>query len=415
MSNTEGSEKVIAGISDENWQAVKVLVVDDDDRVQEQFKMYFTDLGIDHYQFECSAAAAMSNMVQQQHSYDLVVTDLNMPNVDGITFMRFLSKIEYSGALMIISGEDRRLLNSVVQLGNAHNLNIIGAMQKPFDRTELRQMFGKMQLSADKLAFVSADQSLTEDEIQQGLSRGNPELYFQPKVAVKTMSVPSFEALARWRAEDGKILGPHLFIPVAEQSALINDLTDQVFIKSVEQVAQWHGQGFMFAVAVNFSMNSLERISLPDTLLAICSDYKVSPENITIEITETCIMNQEAVALDVITRLHLKGFRLSIDDFGTGYSSIEKLNRLPFSEIKIDRAFVDGAANSYSSRAILESSIAMGKKMGISIVSEGVETEQDFELLKELGADYVQGALFSNPIPADSVLQWVENWNKSSH
>jgi len=404
MSNAEGFEKKI-----------KVLIVDNDEHVQQQLKLYFTDLGIDNYQFESSAAAAMSNMVQQQQSYDLVVTDLNMPNVDGITFMRFLSKVEYDGALMIISGEDRRLLNSVVQLGNAQNLNIIGAMQKPFDRNELRLMLGQMQLSADKLACAPGELSLTADEIRQGLTRGNPEIYFQPKVAVDSMSVPSLEALARWCAEDGRILGPHLFIPVAEQSELINDLTDQVFIKSVEQLARWHGQGFICSVAINFSMRSLERISLPDTLSAICGDYKVSPQNITIEITETCIMNQEAVALDVITRLHLKGFSLSIDDFGTGYSSIEKLNKLPFSEIKIDRAFVDGAADSYSSRAILESSIAMGKKMGISIVSEGVETQQDFELLRELGTDYVQGAFFSEPIAADSVLQWVENWNKSSH
>ena len=414
MSNSEVLEKQITGISDENLSGIKVLVVDDDEAIQQQLKIYFDGLSIDNCQFECSAAAAMSNMVQQQQSYDLVLTDLNLPNVDGITFMRFLSKVGYEGALMIISGEDRRLLKSVVQLGVAHNLNIIGALQKPFDQAELGQMLGKMQLTGDEIAYVSGDRSLTEDEIRQGLPRGCLDLYFQPKVAVDGMSASSFEALARWHDEDGKILDPYLFIPVAEQYELINDLTDLVFIKSVEQVAQWHEQGYKCSVAVNFSMSSLERISLPDTLLAICNDFSVSPENITIEVTETSIMNQEAVALDVITRLHLKGFRLSIDDFGTGYSSIEQLDRLPFSEIKIDRAFVHGAANSDSSRAILESSIAMGKKMGIPIVSEGVENEDDFKLLKELGTDYVQGYFFSRPMPADAVLNWAENWNKSS-
>jgi len=405
----------MARVSTENLQGLKVLVVDDDSSVQDKLKSAFAELGIDNCQFERSAAAAMSNMVQQLQSYGLVITDLNMPHVDGITFMRFLSKIEYNGALMIISDEDRRLLDSVVQLGNAQQLNIVGALQKPFDSAEFLQMLYEMDLSTEKVAFVSGDHSLSEDEIRLGLSRGSLELYFQPKVDVASMSVLSLEVSARWRSEDGKILGPDLFIPVAEQSGLISDLTDQVFIKSVQQVAQWHEQGYKCSVAVNFSMSSLERISLPDMLSAICNDYEVSPENITIEITETSIMNQEAVALDVITRLHLKGFRLSIDDFGTGYSSIEQLNKLPFSEIKIDRAFVDGASRSYSSRAILESSISMGKKMGISIVSEGVENEQDFELLRELGAEYVQGYFFSKPMPAGEVLDWVENWNHSSH
>lgn len=413
MSEAEGlkKEEDIAAVK---LQALKVLVVDDDDAIKQQLSACFAELGINNCQFEASAAAAMSNMVLQQESYQLVVTGLNMPNVDGVTFMRFLSKIEYHGALMIISDEDRRLLNSVVQLGNAQHLNIIGALQKPFDPTEFEQLLGQIQLSADEVGFVSKDHSLSEDEIKLGLSRGNLELYFQPKVAVASMSVLSLEVSARWRAEDGKILGPDLFIPVAEQTGLISDLTDQVFIKSVQQVALWHEQGYQCSVAVNFSMSSLERISLPDTLSAICHDYKVSPEHIIVEITETSIMNQEAVALDVITRLHLKGFRLSIDDFGTGYSSIEQLNKLPFSEIKIDRAFVDGAADSYSSRAILESSIAMGKKMGISIVSEGVENEKDFELVKELGTEYVQGYLFSKPMAAEKVLDWVENWNHSS-
>lgn len=415
MSDTEDLEKEITDVSHKKLQGLKVLIVDDDDSIQQQLKNSFAQLGIQNCQFECSAAAAMSNMVQQQRSYDLVVTDLNMPNVDGITFMRFLSKIDYHGGLMVISDEDRRLLNSVVQLGNAQHLNIVGALQKPIDQTEFFQLLGQMQLSQDKALLASREHSLSEDEIKLGLSRGNLQLYFQPKVAVASMSVLSFEVSARWRAEDGTILGPHLFIPVAEQSSLINDLTDQVFIKSVQQVAQWHEQGYECSVAVNFSMSSLERISLPDTLSAICNDYKVSPNNITIEITETSIMNQEAVALDVITRLHLKGFRLSIDDFGTGYSSIEQLKKLPFSEIKIDRAFVDGATNNESSRAILESSIAMGRKMGISIVSEGVENEKDFELLRELGTEYVQGYLFSRPMPAKLVLEWVENWNTSSH
>ena len=414
LADKEETAKVSIDSQKQDWKGFKVLVVDDDESILDQVKLYFDELGVKNYQFESSATSAMSNMVQQQQSYDLVMTDLNMPKVDGITFMRFLSKVDFNGVLMIISGEDDRLLNSVVKLANAQRLNIVGVLHKPFNLDEMRQMLDQVNVVTDEADNVSGDQTLTEDEIKEGLSRGRLELYFQPKVSVCNMSVSSFEVLSRWRGEAGEVLGPHLFIPVAEQSELINDLTDQVFIKTVQQVADWREQGLICSVAVNFSMISLERISLPDTLSAICSDHDVSPEYITIEVTETSIMNQEAIALDVITRLHLKGFKLSIDDFGTGYSSFEQLNKLPFSEIKIDRAFVNGAAGSFSSRAILESSIDIGKKMGISIVSEGLENEQDFELLKKLGTDYVQGYLFSRPIPAALVLQWVEVWNRST-
>jgi EAL domain-containing protein (putative c-di-GMP-specific phosphodiesterase class I)/CheY-like chemotaxis protein len=400
---------------EQSWPALKVLVVDDDGLILEQLKTYFDDLGIISYQFESTVTSAMSNMVQQQHSYDLVMTDLNMPNVDGVTFMRFLSKVEYKGSLMIISGEDRRLLKSVVQLANAHGLNILGALEKPFNKSEFRQMLDKIATVISEKPNFIVDKPLSEEEINEGLSSGRLELLYQPKIDVSSMSVSSFEALSIWRMDNGNILGPDLFISVAEQSALINDLSDQVFLKAVRQLSSWHQQGHKYSVAVNFPMCSLERISLPDTLSAICSEANISPAFVTIEVTETAIINQEAIALDVISRLHLKGFRLSIDDFGTGYSSIDQLNKLPFSEIKIDRSFVDGAANSDSSRAILVSSVEMGKRMGISIVSEGVENQQDFNLLKEIGSDYVQGYLFSRPLPAADVLNWVKQWEQSAH
>jgi EAL domain-containing protein (putative c-di-GMP-specific phosphodiesterase class I) len=256
-------------------------------------------------------------------------------------------------------------------------------------------------------------QSLTEKQIREGLTQNKLTLYYQPKIDLNTMSAISFEALARWQDSESVVLGPHLFIPVAEQSELINQITNQVFFQASQQVARLAKLGIDCTVAVNFSMKTLERIDLPDTLMHICHQAQISPESIIIEITESAIMNQKKIALDVISRLHLKGFKLSIDDFGTGYSSIEQLNKLPFSEIKLDRSFIQSATHNASSKSILESSIEMGKKLNMNIVSEGVETPQELALIKELGSDIGQGYWFSKPMPEHEIESWLSTWNTS--
>ncbi len=410
-SRNKEEQSKLSSYTDKPWHSLKTLIIDDDNFILEQLKIFFANLNIGNIRFVNRPEEAINQIQQHKLPFDLIVTDLNMPEIDGITLMRLLSERNYQGLIILISGEDIRLLNSVAELGKAHKLNILGTLQKPFDEHDLKQLLEASQsLPGQTLPPQVQSEQLTEEAIRQGLKQNKLTLHYQPKVNLSNMSAFSFEALARWQLDEKKLLGPHLFIPVAERSELINELTDQVFKLATSQLAQWDAQGINCTVSVNFSMKSLERIDLPDTLVNFCHVSGIDPQRIIIEVTESAIMDQVAVALEVINRLHLKGFKLSIDDFGTGYSSIDQLKKLPFSEIKLDRSFVSNADNNSQAYAILESSISMGKKLGLSIVSEGVETQQDFDLLKKLGSDIAQGYLFSRPLPPESVSGWLDEW-----
>jgi EAL domain len=160
---------------------------------------------------------------------------------------------------------------------------------------------------------------------------------------------------------------------------------------------------------------SLSRIETmlgePDRIAREAAQYRVDPKQIILEITETGVFRDAADTLDILARLHMKGFALSIDDFGTGYSSMEQLRRVPFAELKIDRAFVNGAAQNHKAKAILQSSANLGKSLGLSVVAEGAETQEDWDLLAALGLDVVQGYFVSKPMPVEAVREWSKDWN----
>ena len=156
-------------------------------------------------------------------------------------------------------------------------------------------------------------------------------------------------------------------------------------------------------------MNDLD---WPDAMAAMVESAGLQPNSITFEITESRLMEHIVVALDILSRLSLKRFNLSIDDFGTGYSSMEQLQRIPFSELKIDRAFVRGAGEDASARAILESSVLLARNLDMKVVAEGVETDEDWNVVAELGCDQVQGYYVARPMPADQLHKWLGEWQK---
>jgi len=236
--------------------------------------------------------------------------------------------------------------------------------------------------------------------------------YFQPQVDARTRKVVGVEALARWRHPQDGILGPGAFITVAEENGLIIQLTDQMLTQSLRQWRQWHDAGLDLSISVNLSMHSLNCLSFPDQLVAEAQAIGAPLDRLVLEITESHLAQNMRVSSDVLTRLCLKRIRLSIDDFGTAYSNMEKLQMLPFSELKIDRAFVHGAAKNPSSYAILKSSAELGRRLDMKIVAEGVETQEDWGCAADLGCDLIQGFYVARPMPGDQISSWVQGWEQ---
>ena len=256
----------------------------------------------------------------------------------------------------------------------------------------------------------SSQRQPVSTELERAITGGELRLEYQPKVNLTSGAVTGVEALVRWEHPTRGRLGPDSFIPIAEQSDQIGDLTRWVVRSAVDQWRRWHELGLEISIAVNFSGRNLDELDFPDVLDQLCRARDVSCAQFVIEITETAAASDEIKMMDIATRLRLKGFRISIDDFGTGYSSLVQLQRLPFSEMKIDKSFVIQCATSRESLVIVKSIIDLAHNLNLKVVSEGVETLEVLELLRRLGCDLVQGYYVGRPMEGARLPQWVSAW-----
>lgn len=337
---------------------------------------------------------------------NVILLDLNMPGMDGLEFLRHLAEREVSASVILISGEDKRVLQTAHQLAQAHQLKVLGALQKPVKPDPLKAMLEKVNAEQERRKRGPIP-LLSVAELEAGIQSGAVEAHFQPKVSVADRKLVGVETLVRWRGADGKLTPPAAFISVAENNGLIDALTEKVFLKAVACASDWMLQGLDIKVAVNFSVESLTRFDLVQFVIEASEDAGIDLSRIVFEVTESRIMEDIAAPLEVLTRLRMKGIGLSIDDFGTGASSMQQLKRAPFTELKIDRAFVAGANHDEEARAMLESSVDLARRLGLSTVAEGVETQAEWDIVAELGVDVVQGYFIARPMPADELLEWA--------
>jgi len=230
---------------------------------------------------------------------------------------------------------------------------------------------------------------------------------YQPKFSARTGTLAGVEALLRWRHGDGSLAYPAAVTPVAESEGLINDITEAVLRRALAQCGAWQSEGYDIAVAVNVSMQDLHRYDFPEFVVETASSNGVDPTSVVLEITESQIMADIVRPLEILSRLRLKGVGLSIDDYGTGASSMQRLRRIPFTELKIDREFVAGSTDDRVTRAMLTSSIRLGKDLGLRVVAEGVETANEWRLVAARGADVVQGYFLARPMSAEDMAGWL--------
>jgi len=399
-------------LADENEDitqfSIKVLLVDDDYIMHRVMTVMLNDLGISGVLSGMSGPEALEILEQNGDGVDVVICDLNMPKMDGVEFIRHLAKRNFSGSLILTSGEDLRILKTVEKLAIEHDLHVLGVLEKPATPAKMSELLDSLdQIRQEGTMMLVGPVPLME--LESAMAAGQLDTYFQPKVDIKTGQVVGVEALVRWNHPIKGLIKPNAFITMAEENGLIKELTDIVLVKALEYASKLKSLGYNLNVAINLSVDSLTDLEWPDRVSAMLEESGLEASSISFEITESRLMEHLSVALDILSRLSLKRFNLSIDDFGTGYSSMEQLQRIPFTEFKIDRAFVHGAAHEASARAILESSVLLAKKLDMKVVAEGVEDQRDWDLVAEVGCDQVQGFIVSRPLPFTHLVKWLEN------
>lgn len=393
----------------QNASKIKILILDDDTFMLKLLTRMLAKQGYTTVSACDNGRDALKRIDHSDTCPDLILLDLNMPDMDGIEFVRYLVDRNYHGNLVLVSGEDERMLKTAEKLVHAHKIPMLGYLHKPVNPEKLSELLQKWEpyspdTPSDKKIYEAA-------EIQSAISNHELVNYYQPKVSVATGDVIGVETLVRWHhPQDGLIL-PDRFIHIAEQHGLINDLTGLVLRQALAQAKIWHQNGQILRVAINVSMDNLASLDFQDLVVKLVAENGLPPQKITLEVTESQLMGSDTrIPLEILTRLRLKRFHLSIDDFGTGHSSMAQLRDIPFSELKIDQGFVHRAWMDDTLRAIYDASLSMAKQLGMEVVAEGVEDRNDWELLRQTSCDYAQGNFVSIPLlPADFSC-WMEEW-----
>jgi diguanylate cyclase (GGDEF)-like protein len=258
----------------------------------------------------------------------------------------------------------------------------------------------------ESLRIEVIDRSATEHSLHRALERSELMLHYQPVVEVQGATTVGVEALIRWRHPERGMVAPGRFIPVAEESGLIIPIGAWVLEQACHQLRDWHHRGPVGprgSVEVNLSARQIDDPEIVRTVEEILSRTGLPPEHLTLEITESALMKDAASALVVLQALKQIGVLLAIDDFGTGYSSLSYLQRFPLDIVKVDRMFVEGLGKNKGGDEIVSAVIQLAHALGLVVVAEGVETEQQFEVLRSLECDFAQGFLFSRPVPASEL------------
>jgi EAL domain-containing protein (putative c-di-GMP-specific phosphodiesterase class I)/ActR/RegA family two-component response regulator len=384
----------------------RLLVVDDEPSIGRLVKRVAESLGFEVVATEDPAVFAKTARLWHP---GVLIMDLNIPGTDGIELLRGLAADKCEAHVVLTSGVDSKVLEAAQQLGRERGLNMGKMLPKPVRIETLRELLRE---------FQPVPKTLLAADLADGIATGQLFLEYQPKLDCRLGRITGVEALVRWRHPVRGIVRPDQFIALAEETDLIHLLTDWAFATAAMQAAAWHRDTLGLEVAVNISARDIGDLALPERLHQHCQNAGVAPALMTLELTETGAMREAVQMMDVLTRLRLKGFRLSIDDFGTGYSSLVQLQKMPFSEVKIDLLFVRQMMHNADCRVIVEIIIDLARKLGLKSVAEGVEDAAALNTLIELGCDTAQGYHISRPIAAELVPQFVRDyeaaWEKAT-
>lgn len=385
-----------------------VMVVDDSSMHRYSAQLCLRAFGIDLIYDAANGKLALEQLAQLTQIPAVMLLDLEMPVMDGIEVLQQLAQLPHKPAVVLASSSDEVLLSAVATMAEALGMTLLGAFCKPVNPADLADALSRYSGSACRMDHAYTLVETNVEQLKIALDCASIEVHYQPKIGLETMNVAGVEALARWQTPQGEWICPSVFIPMAEEHDLIGDLTLSVLDQILQDMNGWWELGQYIPVAINLSAKSLAEFNLANEIIQRVIRQGIPAHFITFEITESALVVDVPSALATISRLRLKGFGISIDDYGTGFSSMQQLARFPFSELKIDRSFIQGAPTRQYICDILKSAIEMGQRLGITTVAEGVETEAELHLLKSLGCNQAQGFLLARPMPGCELMGWIE-------
>ena len=388
-------------------QPRKILVVDDEPFVLKVLVRQLTQLGYEDILSYEHAQDALAVLEREDHQVDVVFTDLQMPGMDGVEFLRQLVQRGYDGEVVLVSGEDARILRSAEKLAYSRGLRVLGSLAKPATREQLQQ---RLHASLPALAASEPPCTYLPEELREAIASGQIVTCYQPQVAFATGEIMGVEAMIGWQHPRDSLVPVDRLLASEQYDGILNDLTRRMLQSTLEQAARWQHMGDDFRVGVNLSMEDLAALDFPDFIVDAAAQAHFPLSRLVLEINEARMTRDRLVSLDVLTRLRLKRISLLIDDFGTGQSSLEHLRDVPFDELKLDGGFVHGASRDASLNAIVKASVLLARQLNMRTVAQGIDDIEDWNVLRGLSCDVAQGNFVGPPMLAEALPAWTQSW-----
>lgn len=384
--------------------AGRILLLDDDEAVGRLVTRMLETVGM-----QCIHASHYSEFCRFLDSWrpTHILLDLMMPDMDGVEVMGKLAERQCSAHVILVSGAGSQVLEAARRAANANGLNVAGVVAKPLSGAKLKRIFDKCAQACDSThaqARRAPAYAISDADIEHAIRTQAFSLAYQPKVRCRGGGLIGFEALIRWKRRD-QMIPPDSFIGLAEKSGRIVTITRLVIEQGIEWLSRYARDSI--ALSLNMSAACLKDAEFADHLISVCKQFGVEPARIVLELTETVAADDPVNAVNMLTRLRLRGVQLSIDDFGTGYSSMAQLADLPFTEVKVDKSFVITALDSERSRSIIRSTVDLAHELELRVTAEGVESEQVLRYLRDIGCDYAQGYYIARPMDGDAAHAWT--------
>ncbi|GLU35410.1 EAL domain-containing response regulator [Trinickia caryophylli] len=398
----------MTGIPDTTGRQRKILVVDDEPFVLKVLVRQLTQLGYEEILSYEHAQEALDALADENHDIGVVFTDLQMPGMDGVEFLRQLVERGYDGQVVLVSGEDARVLKSAEKLAYSRGLRVLGSLAKPATREQLQQ---RLSARAGESAQPPSEQAAySADELREAIASGAIVTRYQPQAAFATGEVTGVEALIGWRhPRDGVVIGDR-FLHTAEQHGVIGGLTRGLLPAMLAEALQWQALGPDFRLGINLSVDDLASLDFPDFIVDAATRVGFPLSRLVLEVKQARLARDRLISLDVLTRLRLKRISLLIDDFGTGESALAQLRDIPFDELKLDQSFVHGASRDESLGAIVKASLSLARQLNMRTIAQGIDDEDDWRVLRAMGCEVAQGALVGPPLAPEELPRWAEEW-----
>jgi EAL domain-containing protein (putative c-di-GMP-specific phosphodiesterase class I) len=339
-----------------------------------------------------------------RHQPSLVLLDLQLPSMDGVEALRHLARLGVEAGVVLASGMDQRVLSSARQLGESLGLKMLGTLQKPALLEDIEAVLTRHFGQAANLRSADLRTAIEEMDLV---------VHYQPRLerAGADWRVSGAEALVRWQHPTLGLIYPKDFLHLADDHQVTMAIADFVLTDAIRQVGHWRSQGMDLAVSVNLAPRLVKDLEFPDRLGRILNEFNVAASQLVLDVVEDAAHNDAELAMDIYTRLRVKGVGLALDDFGVGASSLTHLYKMPFSEVKIDRSLIGALPQSRGAVTVVRAIVQLAHNLSLVVCAEGVESALAFDLLDECGCDRIQGDFVGKPAPANEFEAFNNAWN----